>query len=372
MAKKAKVVIYNCEEYDLQKVTDKIARIFDEFGGISNFVKNGDKVFLKPNLLSAKPPERGITTHPVIVEAVVNLVKECGGKPVIGDSPAGAMGNIKRYWVNTGLEDLARRTNTLLVDYEGKKVVKKSVNEKEYYISGEVLDSDVIINLCKLKTHFLVLYTGAIKNIFGLIPGLRKSQYHKMFPKPEEFSEILVDIYSLVPVGFHIMDAILCMDGNGPSSGKLKQFGYILGSDDGVALDSYCNYIMGFRDNEVLTTKIAGERGLGVSNLNNIEVIGDSVKNNDFCLPSNKYIKMIPKFLMMFIGKLIWVKPIVIDKKCVNCKKCVNICPTGAMKEGLKFPSIDYKLCINCSCCDEVCPENAIEQKLSWLAKKIS
>jgi len=369
---RSKVSVYKCSTYELKEVKEKISGLFDAFGGISRFVKTGDRVFLKPNLLSAKEPERAVTTHPAVLEAVIRLVQDAGGKPVIGDSPAGALKNLQRYWKNTGLYEIAKKTDTQLINYEGKEVVKRSIEGRDYYISKEVLDSDIIFNLCKLKTHFLVLYTGAIKNMFGVIPGLRKAEFHKMAPKPDEFSRVLVDIFSLVPVAFHIMDAILCMDGNGPSSGRVKRFGYLFGSDDGVALDALCCTIMGFKKNEVATTRYAGERGLGISSLDNIDAVGDEIHDKDFILPSNRHIKMIPRFLMVLLGRFIWVKQVINTEKCIKCMKCVQICPVGAVGEKDNYLKVDHKKCIQCNCCDEVCPENAIEQEFSFLAKKIS
>jgi len=368
---RSKVAVVNCNGYEFSDVECALERIFEVFGGISRYVKNGDKVFLKPNLLSAKAPEKCITTHPVILEALIKMVKDCGGKPVIGDSPAGALKKLERYWENTGLKEIAQKTRTPLINYEGKEVVKRSVEGRDYYLSREVLESDVIFNLCKLKTHFLVLYTGAIKNMYGVIPGLRKAEYHKKAPKPDDFARVLVDIFSLVPVAFHIMDGVWCMDGNGPSSGNRKEFGYILGSNDGVSLDAYCNFIMGFKKDEVITTRLAGSRNLGIVDLRKIDIVGDEITNNDFILPSNRYLKLIPKPILLLLGKLIWVRQTIQEEKCINCKKCVKICPVQAIKEREECPLINYKICINCNCCDEVCPEHAIEQRFSWLAGKI-
>ncbi len=331
---------------------------------------------MKPNLLAAKEPARAITTHPAVIEVVVRMLLDLGARVTIGDSPAGAVKGLQRYWDNTGLSEVARRTGAQLVAFETGGVQERVVRGLRYYISRYVLEADVLINLPKLKTHGLTLYTGAVKNLFGTVPGLRKSEYHKQAPHPEDFAQVLVDIYSVVRPHLHIADGIVGQEGNGPSSGTVRPIGVLLASTDGVALDVVGAAIMGFDPEEIDTTRIASERGLGVGRLQQIQLLGaqlDSLRLPDFVLPSNRLIKLVPRWLMLLGARLIWVRPRAIRETCKRCGVCQSNCPVGAISTDPDgYPIMDYSRCIKCMCCDEGCPHQAIEQEMSWLARRFS
>ncbi len=371
----ALVGIARCKKYDYATVERTLQRILTPLGGLEHFVSRGSVVFLKPNLLSAKPPGRAITTHPIIVEVLANYIKDLGAKVQIGDSPAGAVRGLQRYWDNCGITEVAERTGAKIVAFETGGVVHKRVKERDYYLAKDVLEADIVINLPKIKTHGLTLFTGAIKNLFGTIPGLRKSEYHKLAPHPEDFASVLVDIFSLVDVDLHIADAIIGMEGNGPSSGIVREMGFLAASTDGVALDAVAASIMGFGEKEIDTTVQAAQRGLGVADLEHIRVHGpqpSELKIEQFQLPSNRVIKLVPRWLMFLVAKLIWIRPKPIEERCKRCGACTENCPVAAIHEEDGFPVVDYDKCIRCLCCDEGCPHNAIEQEMSWLAKKLS
>jgi uncharacterized protein (DUF362 family)/Pyruvate/2-oxoacid:ferredoxin oxidoreductase delta subunit len=368
------VSVARCQTYELQAVADAVERVLAPLGGMERFVQRGQWVHLKPNLLAAKEPARAITTHPAVVEAVVRMVQDLGAEVTIGDSPGGAVTGVQRYWDNTGLTEVARRTR--LVSFETGGVVERKVRGKSYFVSRYLVEADVVINLPKLKTHNLTLYTGAVKNLFGAIPGLRKSEYHKQAPHPEDFAEVLVDIYSVVRPHLHIADAIVGQEGNGPSSGKVRPMGLVLASSDGVALDAVGAAIMGFAEGEIDTTRIATQRGLGEGSLERIQLIGGDVQSlrlPDFALPSNRLIKLLPRWLMLLAARLIWVRPRAIRELCQQCGMCQTNCPVGAIHTDADgFPVMDYERCIKCMCCDESCPHQAIEQEMSWLARRFA
>ena len=370
-----KVSIIQCRNYNPKEVFAAVHDALELIGGIKRYVKSGQKVLLKPNMLSAKNPKRGITTHPLILEAMIREVRSAGGEVWIGDSPSGALKGVQRCWVNTGFLEVAERMKARLINFETGGTVIKMIKGEEFHFADSVIKADVVINLPKFKTHGFTLYTGCIKNIFGTLPGLQKAFVHKRYPHPESFSNKLVDIYEVVRPTLHLMDGILGMEGEGPATGHKRETGLLFASADGVALDTVATHIMGFEKDEVDMVRFAGERNLGEHHLENIKIVGstlEKVKINDFKLPSNRLIKLIPEFLMKLVGKLIWVKPTANKKLCTSCGLCHKSCPVQAIQMVDNYPVINYKVCINCLCCNETCPAGAIEQKMSWVAKRIS
>ena len=370
----ASVAIFRCAEYDRDMVFEAVHSTLALLGGIGRFVRRGEKVLLKPNMLSAKAPEKGITTHPLILEAMIDEVRSAGGEVWIGDSPSGAFEGIQMYWENTGYSALAERTGVRLINFEAGGTVIRELGGREFHLSRAVLEADVLINLPKFKTHGFTLYTGAIKNLFGTLPGFQKVTVHKLYSHPESFSRVLVDIYTAVRPRLHLMDGILGMEGNGPATGDLRKVRLVLAGEDGVALDAVASYLMGFKSGKVDAIRIAGERGVGESRIENIDILGeslDAVTLDDFKLPSNYLIKLVPQFLVRWAGRLIRVRPYADLEKCTACGVCVKNCPVQAIRMEDGHPEMDYRVCINCLCCNESCPEGAVLQEKSWLAKKI-
>lgn len=371
------VSISRCPSYDYEQVETAVHSLLESFGGIGSFVSKGNTVLLKNNLLAAKAPERGITTHPVVLEVVARAVQRAGGRVIVGDSPAGVLSGIDRFWHNTGVGEAVNRFGGTLVKFEGAGTSAYRVNETVYHLSSFLDKVDVVINLPKLKTHGLTLFTGAVKNCFGLIPGFRKSEYHKLAPKTGPFSEILVDIFSLAKPHFNIMDGIVGLEGNGPStSGSARQVGLLMASPDAVSLDSVSSAIIGCKPGSIATTRIAAKRELGEADLERIRIDGPPLNELlivDYKLPSNYYLNFVPTWLVKSLGRYVWVRPKSKPEECTGCGTCVENCPVDAMtpdRDGV--PIIDYSVCINCLSCDESCPEDAIEQQVSWLAKKLT
>ncbi len=369
------VSIVRSENYQPDMLEKRISRALEPLGGLGSFVKPGIRVVVKPNLLSAKGPERAITTHPEFVAAVVRMVQALGARVVVGDSPAGAKTGIQRVWDNTGLSTVAERDQFELVCFESAGVKPANVGDRTYYVSAPVMEADLVINLPKLKTHVLTLMTGAVKNNFGVIPGFRKGMYHKEAPNPRHFARILVDIFSLVHPGLSIMDGIDCMEGDGPASGSLRHLGLVLASADAVALDTVVAEIIGLEPGKVDTIRYASDAGLGVGDIGAIEVAGEKIEDlrpTGFKLPSNTGLELLPKFLVRLIDPLLWLRPKVTHDDCILCGECSKSCPTEAMRQADKgsHPYLVKELCINCWCCHEICPSKAIIIDKSWLAKR--
>jgi len=370
------VVACPCPDYEYEKVHAAVKAALEPLGGIREFVKNGDTVLLKVNMLAAKAPERAITTHPVVLKAVAAEVTAAGGRIVVGDSPAGVLNGIRRFWQNTGIGQATEDIGGELVKFEGSGTRPIRIKGRILHITSIIDRVDVVINLPKLKTHGLTLFTGAVKNCFGLLPGFQKANLHKAAPKIEAFSEILVDIFSHVKPALNIMDAVVGLEGNGPSSnGSPRNVGLILAGHDAVALDAVAARVIGFKNEDIVTTKIAHDKGLGEGKFENIRLCGPPLRDisvPDYVLPSNSLLRIVPSWLAEFAGRFFWVHPKAVPALCQKCGICIENCPMQCMTpDAAGVPVINHNSCINCLCCDESCPYDAVIQEMSWLAKKL-
>ncbi len=374
-----KVSVVKCDNYDYLQLKKAIIKALDLIGGIGKFIKRGDKVLLKPNLLSARPPQTAIDTHPAVVEVLSELVKETGGIPYIGDSPGGFEPSIEYLWEITGIKGVAERTGARLLKFEHfEKFSTGLPGIREIPVAREVMEMDVIISIPKFKSHSLTVLTGAVKNMYGVVAGLTKTELHKEAPAPEFFSEMILEVFSRVSPHLSIMDGVIGLEGDGPgSAGKIRPLGLIMASSDAVALDTVMALLAGITPDKVPIIDKAREKGIGESNFKKIEVLGENlndVKINDFILPGTSFrgrlLEFLPKFLIKIVAGLYRVYPY-INKNCIKCGVCVKSCPVEAIGCKKSRLLINYKRCILCLCCLEVCPHKAVILKKSLLAKMI-
>ena len=373
-ADRARVTVTRCDGYDRDQVRAAVSEALEPLGGMAAFVRPGQRVLIKPNLLSAKDPARAVTTHPNLVEAVALEVRRAGAEPFVGDSPGGAIRGIQRVWKNTGMEEMSRRSGVELVNFEASGSREVRSGRYAFYIARPVLEADCIINLAKLKTHSLTLLTCAVKNMFGVIPGFGKGEQHKLYPKPDEFADMLVHLFRLVRPSLTIVDGILAMAGNGPGSGDPYDLGLLLAGCDAVAVDAVAADIIGFKRGSIDTTRIAAAMRLGEDNPDRIDVLGSGtgVRPDDFSLPSNLKVRLVPRAFARLVAPLVWVKPVINPASCTGCGFCAENCPVGTITRDGGVYSIDDAHCVQCLCCHELCPEKSIEVKLSWLARFIA
>jgi uncharacterized protein (DUF362 family)/ferredoxin len=377
-AGRARVALKRCDTYDPHEVARAVHAVLEPFRGMRAFVRPGQNVLLKPNLLSAKSPDRAITTHPAVVEAIAAEVREAGGIPTIGDSPGGAIRGVERVWTNTGFLELSERTGVPLVSFEASGSVETRGELMSYMIAKPVLEADVIVNVPKMKTHVLTQYTGCVKNMYGAIPGFGKARIHSIAPRPVPFSRHAVDVFSLVRPSLNILDAVVAMEGDGPSGGRPRPVGAILAGTDAVAVDSVASMMMGYAEGQVPTVRLAAERGLGTMARNAIDVVGDDPASFDlegFELPRTRPFNLIPTFLMDALRPWIWMYPQMSQEEGCRgeaCGLCVRSCPVDAIEFVETYPVVDRKKCVECLCCHEVCPHGAVRVKLSWLAERFA
>lgn len=360
------VALFKCHAYDTELILSVFKRSLDaihfDLEGLE-----GKKVLLKPNMLGAYPPEMGITTHPVFLEAAIILFKEAGCEISVGDSANGIF-SIDSVWEKTGIRDVCKKYN-----------VKETVFEKEggvltegILIAKPVLDADIVVNLPRFKTHGLTILTVATKNLYGCVPGLQKTKYHRENIDKMAFAKLLVRIANIVRPSINLVDGIVAMDGNGPSAGRIIKTNFIVVGENYLLVDVVCSKLAGLPPSHLDVLIAAKNMGLWDGS-ENIEIVGEKLADcipKDFNLPTTYTKGMRDWWISKFVVDKIWggisIKPKVDKKKCIHCWLCAGACPSNAIEfvEG-EFPKMDYKKCFECYCCHEVCPQRAINLRES-------
>ena len=379
----SRVTISKALSYAPEQVEHALARtlelVYPE--GLGQLVKPGFTVALKVNMLMGKTPERAITTHPAIVRAVCRAVLACGATPLIIDSPGGPYtpSMLKSAYERCGFANVARETGALLnFDTTVEKVGGATgtlLNTAE--LLAPAVRADVIINLPKLKTHGLTLLTCAVKNMFGLVPGLTKIEYHMRMPEVRDFCGALVGIAELAAPELTIVDAIEAMEGEGPSGGQPKFLGYLLAGTDMHALDMVAASIVGLRPEQVPTVAVAQQTvpRLAPLRLEDITVVGATPTAHVLMLPeaaknTNLFEKILPKPVAQRIARYLRPRPRFSAIKCTSCGICVRSCPPKALAARKQsVPELTLEKCIRCFCCQELCPEHAVDVERSLLAR---
>jgi uncharacterized protein (DUF362 family) len=368
--KRAKVSLVRAREYEFAQVHAAIAKAVELIGGLPQVVKPGAKFFVKINHLSPpSPAERGIVTHPVFVEAVLELLKAAGADITVGDD---IDSGTRDGFEISGVRQMCQRAGTRLINLREAGFVEIKCNGHlldKLYVSRIALEADVIVNLPKLKTHSLTVFTGSIKNMYGVIPTGLRTRFHYEYMKSVDFCQMLTDVFSAVKPQLTIMDGVLAMEGEGPASGKLRRLGIMLASQDAVALDAVASKIIGLEPMAVYTTRYAHQRGLGVGDMRQVEVAGERLEDvavSDFKLPtaySNMFLERVPKVMSKVLSRYLLIRQQVWESRCTGCAECEKACPTGAISISGQVASIDQSRCINCMCCHEVCRFGAIIPK---------
>jgi uncharacterized protein (DUF362 family)/NAD-dependent dihydropyrimidine dehydrogenase PreA subunit len=367
----ARVAIARCQGYQAEDVKAAMRMAVDDLGGIGKFVSRGEKILLKPNMLSPKPPEEAVTTHPEIVRAMIHLVREAGGTPSVGDTPGGRATEriLKNLAESTGIRKVCDEEGVefvLLIDAEKFPVPNGKV-AKSFELASTLRSVDGVISLAKMKTHAFTGLTGAVKNLYGLIPGLRKAEYHMRMQNANAFSEMLVDLAECVRPRLTVMDGIVGMDGDGPAAGRPIKIGLIIASDNVHALDAVFAELVGAEFDCVQTIAIAQRRGLLPRSPPHADVSGgglDEFRIKDFKMPgSPKPFARIPAAIIRVASEGASRKPVFSKSRCDLCGTCIESCPARALRRGERIPAIDRGKCIRCYCCQELCPNKAIALK---------
>lgn len=363
--------------YDQAQVDAAVRQGIGLLGGIRQFVRPEEKILLKPNLLGKALPQKAITTHPAVFEAVARLLQEEGCRHLsYGDSPGNPATTPDKAAQTCGIADTAQRLQVARADFERGSVVPfpEGRRAKSFYLCQGVQEADALINICKMKTHALERITGAVKNQYGCICGVNKATGHAQYPNSDVFAEMLCDLNLCVKPRLHIMDGIVAMEGNGPSSGTPVAMNVLLFSADPVALDSVFAALVHL-DSATVPTCVSGEQfGLGVMDPERITILTPEGEctiaqaAQRFGKPDFDVFRGVMKkgllFKLMPLLPFLQHRPKVDAHKCIACGICEEACPVPekAVRSGHgQKAKYDYRKCIRCYCCQEMCPAKAIE-----------
>ena len=368
----SRVSLVRCPDYDQGRTMSAIKQAVDLLGGMQAFIKPGERVLIKPNLLKANRPEEAVTTHPEIVRAVIRLVREAGGTAMVGDSPG--FGDLRKVCEKAGIMDVLQEEGALLVDLEEAITVKNTGRFQRFEVARQAHDADAIINLPKLKTHGMTTLTGAVKNLFGCIPGKRKVQAHfNAGVNHELFAQMIIELCALLKPRLTIMDAIVGMEGNGPGSGDPRSLGVVIAGEDPTAVDVVSAELVGAVLEQLPLIQAAKKTGKGQTQINAITILGEplsSVSVKDFRLPPRMHTEWpLPEWVRRSLKNAFTTKPVIKHGLCPQCGICMSHCPQGAIHVVGKRLEIQYRDCIRCFCCQEFCPRGAISVGKGWALK---
>jgi len=358
-----KIAVRKCDKYDLHEVYDLISDIYKKTDGPN--VK-GKKVLVKPNILTDDDPAKCISTHPVVVEAMIRFLQSKGATVMVGDSPAVHTQRFRGE--KSGILKVCETTGARWVDFMADPI-EKNLRKGKIRVASIINEVDLIISLPKFKNHELVYFTGAIKNTLGIVPGFSKGKQHALHQDRSKFGEFLVDLNEAVTPDYFLMDGIMGMEGPGPGRGLPVEIGLLLGSTNPLVLDITASRIAGYEPLVIPTSRVAFFRKNWLQSEDDILYDGPEmstiIKKSFVKVPISTTNNIALKFIMRRIKflKKLERRPVFIHENCTGCQKCVNICPVQAI---LPLPSnkthivLTDSKCIRCFCCSEVCTDNAV------------
>lgn len=379
------VSVVPCKTYEPAEVRTALLQALEPVGGF-DFLHPGMTVALKANLVSARKAETAATTHPVILAELTRLLVQRGAKVVLGDSPGGLFtaAALRHIYDVTGMREAESAGAELNENTQEDRIsFPEALVAKTFSCTDWLLKADVIIDVCKLKTHGMMGMSAAAKNMFGAIPGTKKPEYHFRFPNAADFSDMIVDLDEYLKPVLCIADAVVGMEGNGPTQGTPRLIGALLASRSPHKLDLACAEILGMRPEEVPTLGAARKRGLIPASASQLSVFGslsdfrvsDFEKAgalNDLTFRDMAGGGLLGKILGSAAGKILSSRPGVKTAECVGCGECRRVCPAQAIEMKKGVPSIDRSKCIRCFCCQEFCPKGAMKVQRSAIARMLS
>ena len=377
----APVILTPCPDYTPKTVSDALQALLAPLGGL-DWVTSGMTVGIKANLVSAMKPEECATTHPSLLCALTELLRARGARVIIGDSPGGVYtaAFVNHVYAAAGLAaceaagaELNRDLGTTDTTFPEARVLKS------FTYTAWLDGCDALINVCKLKSHGMMGMSAAAKNLFGIIPGTMKPEYHFRFPNMGDFAHMLVDINDYLgdKVKLCLVDAVEGMEGNGPTKGTPRHIGLLMASPSPHTADAVCARLIGLTEDAVPTLMAARERGYLPESVSVTLTAGDAATVESFVVKDFEHVAVRHSHLFASRGKLVskalqtllTSRPKLKAAECVGCAKCANICPAKAITMQNKKAVIDRASCIRCFCCQEFCPTGAMKVHRTWVAR---
>ena len=380
----ADVSIVRCASYDADECRAALEAAIAPVGGL-DWVRDGMKIAVKVNLVSAMRPEEAATAHPVLLTELVKLLHSHGASVVLGDSPGGlyTAAHLNHVYDVTGLracEAAGAQFNQNFAQAQGENPAARQVRHFQY--TAWLDDADAIIDFCKLKTHGQMGMTCAVKNFFGTIPGTMKPEYHYKYPKIEDFADMIVDLCEYFKPRLCLCDAVVGMEGNGPTQGTPRAIGAVLAAGSAHALDLAAARILGFEPREVPTLAAAIDRGLCPASADALDISGaldDFVQRDVKKTPAQSDVAfylsgggLIAGAVDKMLHRILTPFPQLHAAECIHCGKCAGICPAKAITMTDGLPRIDRRVCIHCFCCQEFCPKGAMRVGRTWIARTLN
>ncbi len=365
-----KVYVSALDDYNIDKLVDTVNKQFSELGFT---LKKGSKVVIKPNLVIASHPDEAIITHPNVVAAVALWAKKQGANVRIAESPGGlyTTSAIKKIFSICKYTEMAKKYDIELYtecEYEKTSFLDGQIC-KSFNIVKPFLEADYIIDIAKLKSHGMLTYSGAVKNMFGTVPGLMKPEFHMRYPDVTDFSTMIADLSLCVKPYISVIDAIVAMEGDGPTGGRPKHIGALISSNNCYAADVVGCALASIKYDNLPLFRGAISRKICPASIDEIDLLGDNYEKfikKDFLMPKSKsidFIDRLPKFIRPLGKKITTPFPKIKLTKCIGCAKCAQSCPAKTIKIINKKAIIDKSKCISCFCCHEMCPEHVIDIK---------
>ena len=375
------VSIVPCSSYDEDEVTAALKALLAPIGGL-DWVESGMRIAIKANLVTFAKPDEAVTTHPALICALIKLLRERGATVVVGDSPGGLYNAafLNKVYSVCGLSAVEDAGGELNRDFGQSEAKFEDAKVARDFLYTSYLDNcDAIINFCKLKTHGMMGMSAAAKNMFGVVPGTIKPEYHFRFPNPADFARMIVDLdeYFAPKMKLCIADAIVGMEGNGPTQGTPRKIGAILAASSPHKLDLAASKLIGLSAEEIPTLIAARERNLIPESVDDLNICGDldSLVISDYkniAVKSSLLFDSKSKLFGKIAKRALEAKPYVVKKECKSCQKCKQICPAQAITMVDGKPEIDRSKCIKCFCCQEFCPFGAMKVHRTLLAKMLT
>ncbi|MBC8611538.1 DUF362 domain-containing protein [Massilimaliae timonensis] len=372
------ITVTHTPTYELKQVQRDVAFHLEQFH-IAGRITPEMRVLIKPNLLMKRRPEEFTTTHPSLVEAVICYLKEAGIHNItVADSPGGlyTAQALKGIYDVSGMTEVCQRQQVNLNFTTDSREVRREENKlvKSFPLIQPVCEADFIIDIAKLKTHAMTGLSGAVKNLFGCIPGLTKPEFHWRFPEKELFGDMLIDLCETVRPGFALVDGVHAMEGDGPSGGDKRELHMIAASDHLYDLDLFLCHVIGADPQKICMVKSAIDRRLCCGDLQKLDIIGDVPQAKPFAIPQDKgvdFMGQVPAPLRgvtkKFVNRFFTSRPVIRKRDCIGCGKCAQSCPAKTIRIQDKKAVISYQRCIHCFCCHEMCPVKAIDIKRTKL-----